>query len=445
MVLHLVRDSDGRPIAVRIRFPEIGVSGRVRPIATRVGRRLSLAWRRSRAAAIALGDAMRRCLPQFELRRDSKGRPDAIRIAPPSLDIRQRITAFAAMIGRRIPRAPARVVWVFTLIRYGVLYALPEVELRRDPIGRPAAVMFRFGGRVAAVPALPRATGTTTVVVPLEWFHEPRGLGLISSAAEVWHYRRFISFLGAKSFRKLYARTMLGWFWVFAAPILPILLNVFVFGALIGVTSEGIPYFLFLMIGNLAWDLFASALMWSTRGLEMHRKVLDRVYVPRIILPVATMTPALFNFLINFTATVFVILYYWAKDKTPYVSLGVNSIWSIAAIAMILTLVLGISLFTSVWGEKARDARLVIGNVTALLFLVTPVLYPTSQVPLKYQKWLALNPMASFVEAFKYGIFGTHPPDPLRFAIAAVSAIVLLSFGLLFFTWRSDVEEMAVA
>ena len=112
---------------------------------------------------------------------------------------------------------------------------------------------------------------------------------------------------------------------------------------------------------------------------------------------------------------------------------------------MIVSLALGISMFTSVWGETARDARFTLGNIVQLWFLATPVLYPTSQVPLQYQKWLVLNPMASFVEAFKYGFFGTNPPDPVRFAIGAAIAVGLLSLGLLFFAWRSEIEETVVA
>jgi lipopolysaccharide transport system permease protein len=278
----------------------------------------------------------------------------------------------------------------------------------------------------------------------LEWTNEPKRKGPIATALEVWQYRRFVSFLGAKSFRKLYARTLLGWTWVLVTPLFPLFLNLFVFGALIGLTAEGIPYFLFLTIGNLSWNYFASALMWSTRGLEMHRKVIDRVYVPRVILPIATMTPAIFDFLINFTVTVLVVIYYWIKDGTPYLSFGLHTLWSVAALAMITSLVLGIGMFTSVWGETARDARFTLGNVLALWFLATPILYPTSQVPLKYQHWLVLNPMASFVEAFKYGFFGTNPPDPLRFAFASVFAVTLLSAGLLFFAWRSEIEETVV-
>ena len=278
-----------------------------------------------------------------------------------------------------------------------------------------------------------------------KWSNEPKGQGPIAAAQELWQYRRFINFLGAQSFRKLYARTMLGWTWVFVTPLVPILMNLFVFGVLVGVTSEGIPYFLFLAVGNISWDFFASALMWSTRGLEMHRKVIDRVYVPRLILPIATMTPAIFNFLVNFSVTALVVLWYWAVDGTPYVTIGLHTFWSVAALAMILTLVLGIGMFTSVWGETARDARFTLGTLLQLWFLATPVLYPTSQVPPQYQHWLILNPMASFVEAFKYGFLKTNPPDPFRFAIASAMTITVLSLGLMFFAWRGEIEETVLA
>jgi lipopolysaccharide transport system permease protein len=177
----------------------------------------------------------------------------------------------------------------------------------------------------------------------------------------------------------------------------------------------------------------------------MHRGVVDRVYVPRVILPIATMTPAIFNFLINVITTILVVLYYWSRDRTPYLSVGTNTLWSFAALAMIAMLVTGIGLFTSVWAEKARDARFVLGSVIPLLFLATPVLYPTSQVPLQYQKWLVLNPLASFVEAFKYGFFRTNPPDPTRFAIGAAMSLTVLLAGLLFFARRSEIEEAVVA
>src|SRR5882672_7845194 len=314
MPLEIVRDADGRPIAIRIQVPDLAPPDRMRSAADTIRR-----WVPASRAWIAAARAFTRkaFLPSVELHRDEAGRPAAVKVGIPQWHLRERVLAAARTARARLPRLPWRIVVACYNIRNTVLYLIPEIELRRDSLGRPEAVAFRFGGRAAMPPDRPTGGALPheyPLVVPvLKWSNEPRRPGLIATAIEVWHYRRFVNFLGAKSFRKLYARTMLGWSWVFVTPLFPILLNLFVFGALIGVTSEGIPYFLFLMIGNLAWDFFSSALMWSTRGLEMHRKVIDRVYVPRVILPIATMTPAIFNFLINFVATVLVILYYWSR------------------------------------------------------------------------------------------------------------------------------------
>jgi len=272
-----------------------------------------------------------------------------------------------------------------------------------------------------------------------------KGQGPVATAREVWEHRRLVGFLGKKSFRKLYARTMLGWSWVFIGPLFPMLLNLFVFGALIGVTSEGIPYFLFLAIGNLSWDFFASGLMWSTRGLEMHRKVMERVYMPRVILPIATMTPAAFNFLINFSVTALVAVYYWVAHGTTYLSLGVNTLWSIASLAMIFTLALGIAMFTSVWGEAARDARFTLSNVLALWFLATPVLYPTSQVPLRYQHWLIPEPDGVVRRGVQVRVLRDQPARPDPFSDRKLDGGGAAYGRSAFFAWRGEVEETALA
>jgi lipopolysaccharide transport system permease protein len=437
--LTLVRDADGRPVAVRIRVPDLerlSGSGAV----TRL--RGAAAACRRRASEIATS-----LRPRVDVVRDADGRPEALRVRVPTVDVRAHAAAIAATAGSRAPAVPWRIRRAWYMARFWVMYAIPQIELRRDAAHQVTAIALRFGGR--AVPAPDFAGGAApaaeTVVVVAEWINEPRRPGLFVTFAEAWQYRRFIGFLGARSFRKLYARTMLGWGWVLIKPLLPIVMNVLFFGALLGQSSGRIPYFLFLMVGNLSWDLFASAMAWSTRGLEMHSKVIGRVYVPRVILPIATMTPAVFNFLINLAATVLVVLYYWARYHTAFITMGVNTLWSVASIVMIAILVTGISMFTSVWGEGTRDARFAVGNVVPILFLLTPVLYPASEVPLKYQKWLMLNPMASFVEAFKYGFLPSDAPDPARFAVAAVFSVALLWFGLLYFVRHNEIQEAQVA
>lgn len=268
------------------------------------------------------------------------------------------------------------------------------------------------------------------------WTNEPRRPGVISTSREVWQHRRFLKYLAARSMRKLYRRTALGIAWVFITPLFPIVVRVAIFGGLFGVNGDGVPYFLFFIIGNLCWDFFASALMWSTRGLEMNRSVLSRVYVPKIIMPIATMAPSIVDFLINLAVFIAAAAYYQAKDGTTHLALGAQTLWSVAALTCMLFLAIGIGLFTSIWGEKARDARFTMAQVLTFWFLLTPVLYPVTILSPQHMWWLLLNPMAAFVTAFKYGVIPSTPPDPYAFGLGVAMTLATVSFGLVFFARR---------
>ena len=113
------------------------------------------------------------------------------------------------------------------------------------------------------------------------------------------------------------------------------------------------------------------------------------------------------------------------------------------ALVGVALLVLGFGFCLSPWAETARDARFVMAQVTTIWFLVTPILYDASAVPPQHHVWLMLNPMASFIEAFKYGLLGTTPPDPLRFVIALVLTSTAFTGGLWFFMSREDDEGEA--
>ena len=122
------------------------------------------------------------------------------------------------------------------------------------------------------------------------WEATPGPPGAIATTAEVWQYRRLLSFIGDRALRKTYRRTILGWLWLFINPLFPIALRALIFGGLLGVGSNGLPYFLFLLAGTVAWDVFAASLMWGTRALEMHSDLTIQIYHPRAILPLGNST-----------------------------------------------------------------------------------------------------------------------------------------------------------
>src|SRR6185503_11750883 len=90
----------------------------------------------------------------------------------------------------------------------------------------------------------------------IRWVVTPRQGGTVAMVREMWRYRGLLGFLGTRALRRIYRRTVLGWAWLLIIPLFPLALQTLVFGGLLGVASDGVPYFLFLSSGTVIWGLF---------------------------------------------------------------------------------------------------------------------------------------------------------------------------------------------
>lgn len=274
------------------------------------------------------------------------------------------------------------------------------------------------------------------------WEVTPRYPGPVATLGEVWRYKRLLGFIGDRALRKMYRRTVLGWLWIFINPLFPIALRAVIFGGLLGVGSNGLPYFVFLLAGTVIWDVFAASLMWGTRSLEMHGDLSDQIYHPRAILPFGNMAPALLNVALKIGVLLLALVFYAVRDGRVYLSLDLDLLWALAALALALLFALAISFFTSIWGESARDIRFALNQLLSVWYLLTPILYPLSQVPEEHRTWMLLNPLAIIVETFKWGLFGVGEFYPEAFAATAGAVGLLLVAGLMYFS-RSEARTIA--
>jgi len=278
--------------------------------------------------------------------------------------------------------------------------------------------------------------------VSARWEVSPRYPGAIATLGEVWQYRRLLGFIGDRALRKMYRRTVLGWLWLFINPLFPIALRAIIFGGLLGVGSNGLPYFLFLLAGTVVWDTFANSLMWGTRSLEMNRDLTDQIYHPRAILPFGNMTPALLNLALKVGVLALALIFYTARDGRMYLRTDLGLLWAFAALGVALLFALAISFFTAIWGETVRDIRFGLSQLLSVWYLLTPVLYPLSQVPEEHRAWMLLNPLAIIVETFKWGLFGVGELYRDQFLATAAAVLALICVGLTYFV-RAEARTVA--
>jgi lipopolysaccharide transport system permease protein len=241
---------------------------------------------------------------------------------------------------------------------------------------------------------------------------EPRQAGLVGLVAEFWRFRRLIPYLGGRFLEKRFARTWLGLIWLPLRPLTTLATRILVFGGLVGISAGKTPYPIFFVVATAAWQLFYECAYWSTRSMELNRKLLTRTYVPKMVVLMSAAVPALVDFGINVCFAILGVLYYVVRAHIFYLEFGVQTLLVPVGLLLMMLLGLGIGFITSGAGARARDVRFGIGYALGFLYFLTPVIYPLSAVPLKWRPLAELNPLTGAVEMVKDGLFAAHELSP---------------------------------
>ena len=274
-----------------------------------------------------------------------------------------------------------------------------------------------------------------------KWVIEPVRVGMVARAQELWRYRRILWFLAERRIKDRYEDTTLGKFWLFARPLMPIFISTVIFGSLLRVPSDGVPYFLFFLAGSSCWRIFERSVQWVTRSLDQNRGLIKKVYFPRLIAPISSVAPALTEGGILVTLLLAACVYYYVHDGVFYLRLGVPILAAVAAVIMAMVLAISVGLWTSVLQVKHKDVQYSIRYFTQLWQYVTPVFFPLSSVPEKYHLVFFVNPMTPVVEMYKWGLLGIGEFPGAELALGIGVMLVVLGTGVVYFT-RSEAASV---
>lgn len=249
---------------------------------------------------------------------------------------------------------------------------------------------------------------------------------------EVWKYRDLLVLFVRRDFVATYKQTVLGPVWHFIQPIFTTIMFLLVFGKIAGIPTDGIHPILFYMSGITIWNYFSSCLSSTSNTFLSNAGIFGKVYFPRLISPLSTVTSNLVKFGIQFLL-LFAIMIYIA-----FAGGGFHFGWSWALIPLLVVMMammgLGLGIIISSMTTKYRDLNVLLGFGVQLLMYATPVAYPMSFLKSKsYAAWIQWNPLSPIVETFRYALFGTGTFDGFHLLYSAAFIIVVLFVGLLMF------------
>ena len=214
--------------------------------------------------------------------------------------------------------------------------------------------------------------------------------------------------MGVDAVVRRFGRTHLGWPWLFIRSPLTAFGSTFLFAGILSVpTDAGVPYLLFVLVGQASWNLFSSGVTLGTRSLDAMKSTLNAVPASRAMATAAYLARAMLESAIMMGIFVFTSLWYLAHDGTSYMHLTFASpVLLLVSCGLMMLMALGICSFTAVLGQGNRDTRWSLGFFLGPWMLVTPVVYPVATVPHDLQWTLSANPATLPVLLAREALFG---------------------------------------
>src|SRR2546429_171658 len=185
---------------------------------------------------------------------------------------------------------------------------------------------------------------------------------------ELWEYRELLYFFTWRDIKVRYKQTALGAAWAIIQPFLMMVAFSLFFGRLAHVSSDGIPYPVFVYAGLLPWQLFSQSLAESSNSLVTNERLINKVYFPRVCLPISAVIAGLVDFTIALTILILMMAFYGVRPTAAIVALP-------AFILLAACTALAVGLWLSAFNARDRGVRYTINFPVQVWLFASPGAY----------------------------------------------------------------------
>ena len=217
---------------------------------------------------------------------------------------------------------------------------------------------------------------------------------------------RFLNLLwvmSATDFRLTFHGTALGYLWSLIRPLL-------IFGVLLAVFTQVFrfgdqvkDYPALLLLNIMLFAVFAESTSRAVTSVAAREGIVRRTQFPRLVIPLSVVLTELFNLGPNMVVVFIFILAY-----------GVDPTWTWLLLPLVvlplLVITVAVAMLLSSLYPRFRDVAPIWAALSTVLFYGTPVIYPISVAPPRFQDVLQLNPLTPIFEQAQKWIIDPAAP-----------------------------------
>jgi ABC-type polysaccharide/polyol phosphate export permease len=258
---------------------------------------------------------------------------------------------------------------------------------------------------------------------------ENPGLGnfLLRTFRDLTTYRFVLLNLINTSLRARYRRSAIGFLWTLVNPLFTMTILAVVFSTIYKLPFA--DFGLYVFSGLLPWNLMSNSILNGSMSLIAAEGYLKKVYVPKLVFPVATVGIETMNFLFSLISLSILALFLGAKASWGLLFLPL-------ALLVMTLFVLGIIMVVSIVTVFFRDLFHILQIIFVGLFYLVPIVYKKEFFGDRLLIILQLNPFFYFIQLFHDILYEAKVPDLSLWLVCIALMLVSLLIGLLVFKSR---------
>lgn len=249
---------------------------------------------------------------------------------------------------------------------------------------------------------------------------------------ELFKYKDLIYLFFKRNYATRYKQTILGPLWLILNPLITVTLYAFVFGNLAGLSTDGIPQFVFYLCSNALWTFFSTSLTQTSSTFTANAAIMGKVYFPRLVMPISSVITGMLDLAIQLGMLVVIMIGYAIAGY--HFNIGLTVLLAPVIILQAGILGLGCGIIIAALTTKYRDLVVLVGFGVQLWMYATPVVYTAGLIPEKYISIYMLNPMSPIMECWRSTVIGSGKFLWGYWGISWIITLIVLFFGVILFS-----------
>lgn len=252
-------------------------------------------------------------------------------------------------------------------------------------------------------------------------------LDLPAAIRELWQDRHMIRSLAEREMRARYKQTFLGIAWAVITPFLLMIVFTLFFKRAIRVDTEGVAYPLFTYLGLLPWSFFSTGVSQGSVSLIANVPLLNKVYCPREVFPLGSITLAVVDSTIAFSALLVLFVIEGTAPK-------VTSFYALIYLPILFAFTVGVVLIMSSVMVYLRDLRTTLPLALQLGLFATPIAYSIESIPKDLRSfYVGLNPLVTVIDGLRRNVLFGDTPNWHYVGISTSTSLSILIVGYVIF------------